>query len=138
MTDELDTDDPKTHPFNFNNLSRAKDSMFQVITRKNEAISGISSPWIYSGMLFASFCWHVEDLYMYSVNYMHKGAPKTWYIRWFYFFWSFRYCVPSEYKEAFDDVIKEKFGLLFIKNPNLLHNIVLTMNPLELIKKNVN
>jgi len=80
MTEELDTDDPKTHPFNFNNLSRAKDSLFQVITRKNEAISGISSPWIYSGMLFASFCWHVEDLYMYSVNYMHKGAPKTWYI----------------------------------------------------------
>lgn len=49
-----------------------------------------------------------------------------------------RYCVPSEHKEAFDDIIKEKFGLLFIKNPNLLHNIVLTMNPLELVKRNVN
>jgi len=25
------------------------------------------------------FCWHVEDNYMYSVSYLHEGAPKTWY-----------------------------------------------------------
>ena len=30
-------------------------------------------------MKFASFCWHVEDLYMYALNYLHHGAPKTWY-----------------------------------------------------------
>jgi JmjC domain. len=78
-TDELDPSDERTHPFNLNNISHAKDSMFQIITRKMENISGISSPWVYSGMLFASFCWHVEDLYMYSLNYMHLGAPKTWF-----------------------------------------------------------
>jgi hypothetical protein len=69
----------ESHPFYLNNLSNSKDSLFQIITRKQEAISGISSPWMYSGMLFASFCWHVEDLYMYSTNYMHKGSAKTWF-----------------------------------------------------------
>jgi len=93
---------------------------------------------MYSGMLFASFCWHVEDLYMYSINYMHKGASKTWsHNKNLSMLNVFRYCVPGDYKEAFDDVIKEKFGLLFIKNPSLLYSIVLTMNPLELVKRNV-
>lgn len=78
MIEELDTHELKQHPFNLNNLSQAKDSLFQIITTKIENISGISSPWVYLGMLFASFCWHVEDMYMYSVNYMHRGAPKTW------------------------------------------------------------
>jgi len=34
---------------------------------------------LYFGMLFSSFCWHVEDHYAHSINYMHWGAPKTWY-----------------------------------------------------------
>lgn len=125
MTDELDPTDESTHPFNFNNISRAKDSLFQITTRKEDTISGISSPWMYSGMMFASFCWHVEDLYMYSLNYMHKGAAKTW------------YCVPSEYKNKFDEYIKEKFGELFIERPHLLHNIILALNPLDLLKRNI-
>ena len=77
-TDVTNVDDERTHPFNLNNLIHAKDSLFQIITRKFENISGITSPWVYAGMMFASFCWHVEDLYMYSINYMHKGAAKTW------------------------------------------------------------
>jgi len=78
VTDGLDYNDEKTHPFNLNNINHAKDSLFQIIQTKSENISGITSPWIYFGMLFASFCWHVEDLYMYSINYMHQGAAKTW------------------------------------------------------------
>ena len=34
---------------------------------------------LYFGMVFSMFCWHVEDNYMYSVSYLHEGAPKTWY-----------------------------------------------------------
>lgn len=39
---------------------------------------GISTPMLYIGMLYATFCWHVEDHYLFSINYQHQGAPKTW------------------------------------------------------------
>ena len=39
----------------------------------------MNAPMLYFGMLFSMFCWHVEDNYMYSVSYLHEGAPKTWY-----------------------------------------------------------
>ena len=43
------------------------------------AIPGVDSPMLYIGMLYATFAWHVEDHFMYSVNYSHAGAPKIWY-----------------------------------------------------------
>ncbi|WOG86542.1 hypothetical protein DCAR_0205753 [Daucus carota subsp. sativus] len=42
-------------------------------------IPGVSEPMLYIGMLFSTFTWHVENRYLYSINYLHCGAPKTWY-----------------------------------------------------------
>lgn len=64
--------------FNLNVINSSQDSMFQVIKYSKDSISGITSPWVYIGMLYATFCWHVEDNYMYSINYSHRGAVKTW------------------------------------------------------------
>ena len=41
-------------------------------------IDGINKPWLYLGMLFSSFCWHREDIYLASINYLHLGAAKQW------------------------------------------------------------
>jgi len=62
---------------------------------------------------------------MYSINYMHRGAAKTW------------YCVPGEYKKQFETIIKSKYPDIFEKKPHILHNIILQMNPLELLKHNI-
>jgi hypothetical protein len=42
-------------------------------------IPGVTSPYLYFGAWRALFAWHTEDLDLYSVNYLHYGAPKTWY-----------------------------------------------------------
>ncbi|XP_010530011.1 PREDICTED: lysine-specific demethylase JMJ706 isoform X2 [Tarenaya hassleriana] len=43
------------------------------------SIPGVTEPMLYIGMLFSMFAWHVEDHYLYSINYQHCGASKTWY-----------------------------------------------------------
>ena len=76
--------------FNLNNLYKSPNSMLRVVDAKKENISGISQPWMYVGMQFATFCWHVEDLFINSINYNHSGHTKTWYI------------IPACHKERFD------------------------------------
>lgn len=41
-------------------------------------MEGLTHPWLYFGALFATFCWHTEDHFLYSLNYLHEGAAKTW------------------------------------------------------------
>ena len=73
-----------------NNLRQSPNSLLKMTEKRREKISGITHPWVYMGMQFSSFCWHVEDLWVNSLNYNHKGGTKTWYI------------IPGAYKEKFD------------------------------------
>mmetsp|Transcript_34299 Transcript_34299/g.103369 ORF Transcript_34299/g.103369 Transcript_34299/m.103369 type:complete len:270 (-) Transcript_34299:15-824(-) len=42
-------------------------------------IPGVTNGMLYFGAPRAFFAWHVEDANLYSVNYLHCGAPKSWY-----------------------------------------------------------
>eukprot|EP01119_Soliformovum_irregulare_P018071 TRINITY_DN5478_c0_g3_i1.p1 TRINITY_DN5478_c0_g3~~TRINITY_DN5478_c0_g3_i1.p1 ORF type:complete len:538 (+),score=94.50 TRINITY_DN5478_c0_g3_i1:69-1682(+) len=42
-------------------------------------LPGITSPYLYFGMWKAMFAWHVEDMNLFSINYLHFGEPKAWY-----------------------------------------------------------
>jgi hypothetical protein len=72
---------------------------------------------IYVGMLFSSFCWHTEDNYLLSTNYIHFGAPKTW------------YGIPASSSLKFEKLMKEKLPNLFKIHPNLLHSLVTMLSP---------
>uniref|UniRef100_A0A3Q2XTK8 [histone H3]-trimethyl-L-lysine(4) demethylase n=1 Tax=Hippocampus comes TaxID=109280 RepID=A0A3Q2XTK8_HIPCM len=83
----------------------------------NGDISGMKVPWLYVGMVFSAFCWHIEDHWSYSINYLHWGEPKTW------------YGVPSVAAERLEGVMKKLTPELFEFQPDLLHQLVTIMNP---------
>ncbi|KAM7258501.1 hypothetical protein ACFE04_014242 [Oxalis oulophora] len=62
--------------WNLKKLSRLPKSVLRLL---GNAIPGVTEPMLYIGMLFSMFAWHVEDHYLYSINYQHCGASKTWY-----------------------------------------------------------
>lgn len=42
-------------------------------------VPGVSSAYLYVGTWRSMFAYHVEDLDLYSINYLHGGASKSWY-----------------------------------------------------------
>uniref|UniRef100_A0A672QHZ6 [histone H3]-trimethyl-L-lysine(4) demethylase n=1 Tax=Sinocyclocheilus grahami TaxID=75366 RepID=A0A672QHZ6_SINGR len=88
-----------------------------VLTHVTADICGMKLPWLYVGMCFSSFCWHIEDHWSYSINYLHWGEPKTW------------YGVPGYAAEQLEKVMKNLAPELFESQPDLLHQLVTIMNP---------
>ncbi|ENN74310.1 lysine-specific demethylase lid isoform X3 [Dendroctonus ponderosae] len=100
--------------WNLNNLPVLEGSVLGYI---NADISGMKVPWMYVGMCFSTFCWHNEDHWSYSINYLHWGEAKTW------------YGVPGSKAEAFEETMKSAAPELFHSQPDLLHQLVTIMNP---------
>mmetsp|Transcript_35918 Transcript_35918/g.57711 ORF Transcript_35918/g.57711 Transcript_35918/m.57711 type:complete len:591 (-) Transcript_35918:206-1978(-) len=42
-------------------------------------LPGVTLPMLYFGMWQSTFSWHVEDMNLFSINYLHFGKPKQWY-----------------------------------------------------------
>ena len=103
------------------NINLQENSLLQFLKEEEKSnISGLTIPWVYLGMIFSTFCWHVEDLFLFSLNYMHYGSPKIW------------YSLPINQKEKMNSFIKEKYKLINPKNKNLIDKLTLLIDPLEL------
>ena len=76
-----------------------------MLRQVNDHIPGVIVPWLYVGSTFSSFCWHFEDHMLYSVNYNHVGAAKTW------------YGVPGAAADAFEECFKQAMPDLFAAQP---------------------
>ena len=61
--------------WNVNNLGTILDDLS---TEYGAKIQGVNTAYLYYGMWKASFAWHTEDMDLYSINYLHFGAPKQW------------------------------------------------------------
>lgn len=80
--------------WNFNNLG----STLDLVTEDYDtSIDGVTTPYLYFGMWKTTFAWHTEDMDLYSMNYLHFGAPKTW------------YAIPPEDGHRLEQLVRELF-----------------------------
>lgn len=89
---ESPSDPLGTSKWNLKDVARHPNSILRLL---ETPIPGVTDPMLYIGMLFSMFAWHVEDHYLYSLNYHHCGAPKTW------------YGVPGSAAHDFENVVRE-------------------------------
>uniref|UniRef100_A0A5K3EJI0 [histone H3]-trimethyl-L-lysine(4) demethylase n=4 Tax=Mesocestoides corti TaxID=53468 RepID=A0A5K3EJI0_MESCO len=101
-------------PWNLNNLPVYGNSVLRFIKGN---VDGMKVPWCYVGMVFSTFCWHIEDHWSCSINFNHWGEPKTW------------YGVSSRNAELFEKAMRKQASELFDLSPDLLHHITTIMNP---------
>ncbi|GAA6019759.1 hypothetical protein JCM10207_009254 [Rhodosporidiobolus poonsookiae] len=102
--------------------------LLPLLAPKECSIPGVVSPYLYFGMWRATFAWHVEDADLYSINYIHFGAPKFW------------YSVPQEQAAKFERVMEGFFPTdfrkcheflrhkAFLASPRVLSNSGITLN----------
>jgi hypothetical protein len=78
-------------PWNLQAIARAPGSLTRFMP---DDVPGVTSPMVYIGMLFSWFAWHIEDHELHSLNFLHTGAPKTW------------YAVPGDRAAELEEVIR--------------------------------
>ena len=76
-------------------------------------------------MLFSSFCWHREDIYLASINYNHVGAAKQW------------YGIPGSKAQKFNSTMEKLMKVRLKEVPDLEHHITTQINPQLLINNKV-
>ncbi|WAQ92135.1 hypothetical protein PtA15_16A41 [Puccinia triticina] len=91
-------------------------------------IPGVNTPYLYFGTWRATFAWHVEDADLYSINYIHFGAPKFW------------YSIPQEQNTRFENFMSSSFAKerrtcsqflrhkAFLASPSVLQSVGVQLN----------
>ncbi|XP_051562323.1 lysine-specific demethylase 4A-like [Myxocyprinus asiaticus] len=69
--------DPDVTEWNIGHLN----TILDMVERESAiTIKGVNTPFLYFGMWKSTFAWHTEDMDLYSINYLHFGEPKSWYV----------------------------------------------------------
>lgn len=61
------------------NVGHLPSFLSRLLPSSSKGLPGVNTPYLYFGMWRATFAWHVEDMDLFSINYIHFGAPKFWY-----------------------------------------------------------
>jgi len=88
----------------------------------DKIVQGVNSPYLYFGMWKATFSWHVEDMDLHSINYLHYGAPKTWYV------------VPPKYGHLMEKAARELFPNVASWCSNFMRHKTCLISPQQLDK----
>lgn len=90
-----------------------------------EKMSGVTSAYIYAGGWKTMFGWHKEDLDLYSINYLHHGAPKYW------------YSVDLESNLDFENLARDLFKDAFASCSDYLRHKNTLIHPSVLLKHGI-
>ncbi|KAI6660856.1 hypothetical protein LOD99_13580 [Oopsacas minuta] len=124
--DPSDCDASKQHyidsGWNLNNIAYLEGCVLKHVPGD---ISGLKKPWLYVGMCFSTFCWHVEDHWNHSINYLHWGEPKTW------------YGIPPYAADKFENCVRDYVPGLVANDPQLLHHLITMVPPSLLLESGV-
>ncbi|SCU90438.1 LADA_0F04082g1_1 [Lachancea dasiensis] len=101
------------------NVSKLPSLLDHVSTK----VPGVNDSYLYAGLWKASFAWHLEDQDLYSINYIHFGAPKQW------------YSIPQKDADKFYRFMQEQFPEHAAKCDEFLRHKTFLISP-KLLEKN--
>ncbi|GFH19606.1 Jumonji domain-containing protein, partial [Haematococcus lacustris] len=104
------------------NLQRLGTILNTVLDEAGHELPGINTPYLYFGQWRTMFPWHTEDMDLYSVNYLHFGAPKQWYV------------VPPHHRERFEQMAKSLVPQLASSCGEYLRHKDVMISPTQLDK----
>lgn len=88
-----------------------------LLCKIDQNLPGVNTPYLYFGMWKATFAWHVEDMDLYSINYLHFGAPKQW------------YCIRPENSSRFERIAQGIFSSDYKNCPQFLRHKTYLLSP---------
>ncbi|XP_059165275.1 mucin-4-like [Physella acuta] len=115
------TDDDQDY-WNINRLGTILD---HVKTDYGIQIEGVCTAYLYFGMWKTTFAWHTEDMDLYSINYLHFGAPKSW------------YAIPPEHGQRLERLAQGFFPTSFSECSAFLRHKMSLISPFILKKYSI-
>ena len=100
-----------------------KDTMFNDIGQKLTRVK--DGAYLYFGMWKATFSWHIEDMDLYGINFLHYGAPKTW------------YCIPPKHGYKLEKAAQSLFPEWGKNCYNFLRHKVCMISPKLLAQRGI-
>ncbi len=101
-----------------------------ILNNLREELPGVNNAYLYAGLWRSTFAWHLEDMDLYSINYIHFGAPKQWYSisqkDEKKFFQAMKEIWPQEYSNC-KEFLRHK---TFLVSPAILKQYGITVNKL--------
>lgn len=88
-------------------------------------IPGVTQPYLYVGAWRSLFGWHKEDVDLYSINYLHTGAPKFW------------YTIDLDCNEKFEQLASAYFSDLHKECPEFLRHKTTLIEPHILLRNGI-
>jgi len=98
-------------------LRRLDTLLSRTLAENGMDLPGVTSPYLYYGMWRATFAWHCEDMDLYSVNFLHYGAPKYW------------YGIAPEHRARFETLVRGMLPDLFRHCPEFMRHKDLLISP---------